>query len=338
MGLRAWGASTVGQAASGPLFCSLLLAGVVSWSQAQPKPAVTGNEPTLRASVETSAPPVPIGKTPTLHAAADLVLVPVTVTDTLNHQIMGLHKADFTIFDQDQPRDIHYFSSEDGPISVGLILDFSKSMADKIDVERAAVEAFFNDANADDDYFVITVSTKPTLVATEAQSIDSIESKIGLTEPGGATALLDAIYLGVAQMRHARYPRHALVILSDGGDNSSHYRMRQIKDTLREADVATYAIGIFDTDLFKTFEEYMGRKWLEEITDATGGRTIAVHKPDAVPDAAAKISWELRNQYVLGFKPATLNSGKWRKIRVRVSPAPPLSSVEAHYRRGYFAP
>ena len=161
--------------------------------------------------------------------------------------------------------------------------------------------------------------------------------------PDGNTALLDAIYLGMAEMQKAKYQRHALLIISDGGDNRSRYKLREIKSMVRESDVAVYAIGLFDTALFKTFEEFMGKKWLEEITDASGGRTVTVDKLFRLPETAAAISWELRNQYVLGYKPPTVAAdGEWRKIEVKVmprenTPTSGQSRLQAYYRRGYLA-
>jgi Ca-activated chloride channel family protein len=163
---------------------------------------------------------------------------------------------------------------------------------------------------------------------------------LGLAVPDGNTALLDAVYLGVAQMRTARYKRHALLMISDGGDNNSRYKLREIKSIVQESDVAVYAIGLFDTALFKTFEEYMGKKWLEEITDASGGRTVTVDHLSRLPETAAAISWELRNQYVLGYKPLDpVGDGQWRKIKVNVMPhgntSASQSRLQAYYRRGY---
>jgi Ca-activated chloride channel homolog len=271
-----------------------------------------------------------------LRVDVELVLVPVTVTDTLNHPVTGLQRQDFTIYEHDQPQEIRYFSAEDGPISVGLILDLSKSMSDKIQTERAAVTAFFQSANPDDDYFAIGVSDRPTLLADSTQSLGTLEAKVA--SPDGNTALLDAVYMGVTHMRSARYQRRALLIISDGGDNHSRYRLREIKDIIREADIQIYAIGIFDTALFKTFEEYMGKKWLGEITDTTGGRTLTVDKLDKLPEAAAAVSWELRSQYVLGYRPpSTQREGGWRKIKVRVKPGANSQSLQAYYKRGYSA-
>lgn len=312
------------------------------WSQSVDRPRTAIPNPPGQSSPRASDVRIDDTETalpiPPIRVNVDLVLVPVTVTDAMNRQITGLQKTNFALYEDNQPKEIRYFSAEDLPISVGLILDFSKSMTDKIEVERAAVSSFFNAANPQDDYFVIAFSGKPVLVADTTQSLDSIQSRIGMTVPEGSTALLDAVYLGIAQMQTAHYSRRALLIISDGGDNHSRYRLRQIKDIVREADIPIYAIGIFDSALFKPFEEYMGRKWLEEITDETGGRTIAASTLATVADAAAAISSEMRNQYILGFTPAATGGGKWRKIRVRVSATSDAPPVAAHYRRRYEAP
>ena len=274
-----------------------------------------------------------------LRAAVDLVLVPVVVTDTMNRPVMGLNKKDFTLYEGNEQQQIKFFSAEDVPISVGLILDFSKSMTNKIDTERAAVAEFFKNAHPADDYFVTTVSSRPREIATSADSIDTIESTLASTMPDGSTALLDAVYLALSSMRSAKYQRRALLIISDGADNSSRYRLKEIKSIVQEADVDIYAIGIFDTALFKTYEEYMGKKWLGEITDATAGRTITVDDLARLPEVAGAISRELRNQYVLGYQSSNgARDGKWRKIKVRVTPPASTAPVHAHYKKGYIAP
>ncbi len=291
-------------------------------------------------SIHVSSSAKDIGKN-ALRIDVNLVTVQVSVTDALSHAVTGLRKEDFALYEGGAKQQIRYFSEEDGPISVGLILDLSKSMVNKFETERAAVEQFFQNANPDDDYFVITVSSHPKLIANATRSLRAIETELGLAVPDGNTALLDAVYLGVAQMRTARYKRHALLMISDGGDNNSRYKLREIKSIVQESDVAVYAIGLFDTALFKTFEEYMGRKWLEEITDASGGRTVTVDNLSRLPEIAAAISWELRNQYVLGYQPSNpVTDTQWRKIKVNVVPqgdAPPSSRsrLQAYYRRGY---
>jgi Ca-activated chloride channel homolog len=325
-----------------PLFAWLVCASV-AWSQSDnPVHTVPRNQhqPAAEAdAIHINSEPRLEAHTKPLKVDVDLVLVPVTVTDAMSRPVTGLRKQNFSIYERGEQQAILYFSAENGPISVGLILDLSKSMSNKMETEHAAVKEFFQNANPQDDYFVITVSDRPKLIATSTQSIGTILSKLALETPDGNTALLDAIYLGVAQMRSARYQRRALLIISDGGDNSSRYKLSEIKSIVREADVEICAIGTFDTALFKTFEEYMGKKWLGEITDATGGHTVTVDNLARLPAAAAAISWELRNQYVLGYRPSNkLHDGKWRKIKVQVTPLVNGPPLQAYYRRGYSAP
>lgn len=318
----------------------LLLAASRVWPQspgateAVPRPAY--------AAQGTQSETIHIGSTPKLDAHVnplrvnvDLALISVAVTDDMNHAVTGLNKEAFTLFENGIEQEIQQFSREDGPISVGLILDFSKSMSNKMEAERAAVEAFFENANPEDDYFVVTVSSRPQMIADRTQSIHSIQSALGELTAAGSTALLDAIYLGADQMRHARYPRHALLIISDGGDNHSRYKLKDVKATIQESDIQAYAIGLFDTTLFKTYEEFMGKKWLGQITDATGGRTVTVDNLAGLPDAAASISWELRNQYVLGYRPRSPErSDEQRKIKVEVTGRASFSgALHAYYRQ-----
>jgi len=153
-------------------------------------------------------------------------------------------------------------------------------------------------------------------------------------QPGGSTALLDAVYLAISKLRSARYERKAILILSDGGDNASRYKLREIRDVAQESDVQIYAIGLFETFFFNTLEEKLGKVWLSEITDVTGGRTITVDTRGKVPKAAATISREMRNQYVLGYRPSSTAATKWRKIKVRLTSSDERS-LRAYYRQGY---
>jgi len=317
----------------------LLLATSLAWSQS-PEPGKVTSRGTVEAP-ETKSETIHVAGGPKLDAHVnpvrvnvDLVLVSVAVTDGRNHVVTGLKRDAFTLFENGIAQEIRQFSTEDGPISVGLILDFSKSMSNKMEAQRAAVNAFFQNANPDDDYFVVTVSSHPQMIADRTQSIHSIQSALGELTPAGSTALLDAIYLGADQMRHARYSRHALLIVSDGGDNHSRYKLKDVKAMIQESDVEAYAIGLFDAALFKTYEEFMGKKWLGQITDATGGRTVTVDNLAGLPDAAASISWELRNQYVLGYRPRSAQiSDEHRKIRVRVTDPVGSEALHAYYRQ-----
>ena len=277
-----------------------------------------------------------------LRAAADLVLVPVAVTDALNRPVLDLQRDNFRVYENKEQQRIQFFSKEDAPISVGLILDFSKSMRNKFDVERAAVTEFFNNANPQDDYFAIAFSDRPRLIADSTQSITELQETLAATHPSGATSLLDAIYFGVAKLRSARYRRRALLIITDGGDNHSHYSLRETKELAREADVMMYSIGIFDdmpVPVFKSIEEKLGKRVLTEITEVTGGRTIAADDRDKVPEIAATVSRELREQYVLAYHSnRAAHDGKWRKIRVQVIASLGSQPLHVHHKTGYIAP
>jgi Ca-activated chloride channel family protein len=285
---------------------------------------------------------VPVGpravRTASLRVSVDLVLVPVTVTDALNHPRTGLAREDFAVYEGEQAQQIRYFSAEDSPISVGLLLDVSQSMQNKIDMVRAAVDQFFKNANPGDDYFVITFNTQPRVLSDVTQSTNGIETELGLVQPSGSTALLDAVYLGVSKLRNAKYSRRALVIVSDGGDNSSRYKLKEIKSLVAESDVMLYAIGIFDSTPFKSLEEAMGKRWLSTMTDVTGGRTDTIKDREKLPEECALISRELRSQYVLGYQPQNrATDRKWHKIKVVVTNRSEPRELHPYYRKGYYA-
>jgi Ca-activated chloride channel family protein len=150
--------------------------------------------------------------------------------------------------------------------------------------------------------------------------------------------LLDAVYLGVAKLRNAQYQRHALIIISDGGDNSSRYSLKEIKNLVAESDVMVYAIGLFDSGPFKSFEEVMGKQWLSTMTDITGGRTVTVDSLEKLPEASARLSRELRSQYVLGYQSSDkAEDGKWRKIKVVVAQSADGDRLRSYHKKGYYA-
>jgi Ca-activated chloride channel family protein len=268
----------------------------------------------------------------------DIVLVPVNVVDIANRPVMTLEKQNFELYEAGQQQTLRYFSTEDSPISVGVLLDLSSSMKDKIDTARQALREFFENSNPEDDYFVIGFSDRPALLADATHSTASIENKLALTLPYGNTALLDSIYMGLNKLRTARYKRRALVIISDGGDNHSRYTAREIRNLVQEEDVEIYALGIF-SKVFKTYEEWSGEHLLTTITEATGGHTVKVNDIQDLPQAAASISRQLRNQYILGYSPTNREyDDKWHKIKVRVVPSGDGTALHVYSKQGYFAP
>ena len=268
----------------------------------------------------------------------DLVLVPVTITDQMDRLVTGLDKDNFQVFEGKEKQDIQHFSNEDAPVSVGIIFDMSGSMTDKIDRAREAVVQFCKTANPQDEFFMITFSDQPHLATGFTSNPDEIQNKLIYTLPKGRTALLDALYLGMHKMREAKNQRKALLIISDGGDNHSRYTEEEIKSQIKEADVIMYGIGVYDT-YFPTVEERLGPQLLSDISQVTGGRTFTIDNPNDLPDVAGKIGMELRNQYVLGYKPSKTNhDGKWHKIKVKLRIPRGLPPLQVYARTGYYAP
>ena len=276
-------------------------------------------------------------RVPLVKSKVDLVLVPVTVTDPMNRLVTGLDKENFQVYEGKEQQEVRHFSAEDAPISLGVIFDMSGSMSSKIERAREAVGEFFKTANPQDEFFLITFSDKPEEISDFTQSVDDLQGKLVFTVPKGRTALLDAIYLGVSKMRQAKYPKKALLIISDGGDNHSRYTEGEIKSLVKEADVMIYSIGIYD-HYFQTEEERLGPALLSDVSDLSGGRSFTIDNPNDLADVATKIGIELRNQYVLGYRPKNPgHDGKWHKIKVKLQPPKGLPPLHVYARTGYYA-
>ena len=266
-----------------------------------------------------------------------LVLVPVSVTDPAQRLVTGLRAENFELFEGKKPQEIRHFSSEDLPVSIGIILDASGSMANKMGRVRDAVTQFCEAANPQDEFFMIVFSNQPRLLTDFTSVAEDLEKDLLFTQPKGRTALLDAIYMGLHKMKSAKYGRKALLIISDGGDNHSLYGEREVKAAAKEADVMIYSIGIFDRYV-PTLEESRGPELLAEIAEPTGGRAFTLANEIELPAVASHIGKELRTQYVLGYRPEQMpRDGKWHKIQVKLRLPKKLSFLKARARTGYYA-
>lgn len=270
----------------------------------------------------------------------NLVLVNVTVTDPLNRLVTGLEKENFQVFEDKEQQKILHFSSEDVPVSLGMVFDASGSMANKIDKSRMAALQFFKTANPEDEFFLVDFNDQPRLVCDFTTSIEEIQNKLVFTQAKGRTALLDALYLAINQMHHARHQKKAILIISDGGDNHSRYTEAEIRRAVKEADVQIYAIGIYNAYGSRpTPEEVAGPGLLTELAETTGGRQFPVDNLNDLPDIAGKIGVELRNQYILGYAPGNAHKdGLWRKIKVKLNPPRGLPPLHVYAKTGYYAP
>ena len=301
----------------------------------------TTKPPATPPSTDINGVTVPVTPERPIRVDVQLVEVAVSVIDPYNRFVTGLDKEHFQVYEDDQQQTISHFSSEDVPISVGLIFDTSGSMSDKIDKSRMAVNQFFRSSNPADEFFVISFNDRPNQVAGFTHDLDTLQGKLNFTEAKGRTALLDAIYLGMNEMRKAKYSRKVLLIISDGGDNHSRYTEQDIKKIVKEADVQIYAVGIYEpySSRGRTPEELSGPTLLTEIAEMTGGRQFPVENLNDLPDITRKISRELRNLYVIGYAPNNAKrDGKWRKVRVKLLPPKGLPPLHLFSKSGYYAP
>jgi Ca-activated chloride channel family protein len=277
-------------------------------------------------------------KLPTLRAEANLVLVPMTVTDPMNRLVTGLEAQNFEVFDNNTGQVIKTFSMEDAPVSIGVVFDLSGSMQSKFVRARQALSEFLRTSNPKDEFFVVGFNDRPAVIVDYTSEVDDVEARMVMLRPENRTALIDAVYLGVNKLKDAKYDRKALLIVSDGGDNRSRYTEGELRRVVRESDVQIYAIGIFDT-YAPTTEEELGPVLLTDICELTGGRMFKVSDMGDMGDIATRISQELRNQYVIGYRPSDMKKdGNWRKLKVRLVPPPGLPALTVHFRQGYYAP
>lgn len=277
----------------------------------------------------------------TIRVDTTLVLIPVTVTDPSNRIVTGLDKDYFQLQEDNLDQNITHFASEDTPISVGIVFDTSGSMGDKLQKSRQAVAQFSRTANPEDEFFLVQFNTQPELTVGWVNNTDELQNHILFSQSRGTTALLDAVYLALNQMKKAHNPRKAILIISDGGDNNSRYTESELKNVVREADVQIYGIGIYEAvgSRSRTPEELSGPSMLSEIANQTGGRVYQVGNLGDLPDIAAKIGIELRNQYVLGYSPTNRErDGKYRRVKVKLIQPRGLPPLRAYWRLGYYAP
>ena len=276
-----------------------------------------------------------------LRVDTTLVQINVTVTDPLNRFVTGLEKEHFRLFEDKLEQKILQFSSEDAPLSIGLVFDTSGSMGPKLQKSRQAAVQFFKTANPEDEFFLIEFNDRPELVVPFTTDTEDIQNRLEFAQSKGKTALLDGVYMAMNQMKKARNPRKAILIISDGGDNNSRYTESEIKNAVREADVQIYGIGIFEAigARGRTPEEQMGPGLLSEVAELTGGRSYNVENLNELADIAAKIGIELRNQYVLYYSSTNpVRDGKYRHVTVKLVQPRGLPPLKAFFRLGYYAP
>lgn len=303
--------------------------------------AAADAEPALQTNPARTASDLEFSRRDLIKVDVELALINVTVTDPTGRMVTGLDKEHFLLKEDNKAQVIEQFGAEEAPLSLAVVFDASGSMGYKMTKAREAVAQFFKTINPEDEFFLVQFNNRPEMVTGFTRSLEEVQSRLTFVRSKGRTALLDAIYLALNQMKQAKNSQKALLVISDGGDNSSRYTPREIKRMVRESDVQIYAIGIYEpySTRGRTPEEAAGPGLLTEIAEATGGRQFAVQNVNELPDIAEKIGIELRNQYVLGYVPLnTQKDGKWRRVKVEIKRIRGMPELRAYYRNGYYAP
>jgi len=273
-----------------------------------------------------------------LKEQTEVVSVTVTVTDPYNRLVTGLDKQHFEVYEDKVKQSIEYFKDEDAPASIGIIFDVSGSMKSKLPRSRDALKAFIQTCHDDDDFFLVTFNQQASLVA-EFTDGNTLLGKLSLIEGHGQTAVYDAAYLGVEKVQQGRHPKRALLLISDGQDNSSRYTFNELRKILKEANVQIYCIGIVEEGgAAGGTLDLQGQSILEEIAQVTGGKAFFPRSAAELEDATTRIALELRHQYSLGYIPTNVKrDGLWHKIKVHLNPPRGLPHLTVRAKEGYYA-
>ena len=266
-------------------------------------------------------------RAPNIRSDVNMVLIPVTVTDSRDRPVNDLPSDAFRLLEDDVEQKIVSFWREESPVSVGFIFDASSSMKNRIDKSVAAIRQFLETKIPGDEFFLVRFSDRPSMETSFTPDSEEILRSLSFVQPEGWTSLFDAIYLGAQKMKSAKNPRRALFILSDGSDNNSRYSESEVRRLVVESDVRIFAIGLFQRPRF-----------LETIAAATGGRAYWVHKLRDLPATIEKLSAEIRTNYMIGYSSNRLErDGKFRKVRVELLRSI-LGPFRISWRHGYYSP
>jgi Ca-activated chloride channel homolog len=270
----------------------------------------------------------------TFEVSTELVVVPVNVTDVSGDFVPGLTSQNFRVYEDGRLQRITLFEREDLPVTVGLIVDHSRSMASKLPAVTAAVSSFARSSNPEDEMFVVDFGDRvwPEFFGglPFTSDVKALESAVTSVAAQGQTALYDAVFEGLERLRSGHREKKALIIVSDGGDNVSRRRYREVLTLARQSQAVIYAIG-----LVGHFGEEENPRVLERLCKDTGGLAFFPRNVDAVGEISVQIAQDLRQQYTLGYAPEKkINVTIFRKIQVKVA-APGRGKIHVRTRLGY---
>lgn len=331
-------------------FLSLILVIAYLLSTASLMASQEKTRPAAPAAATQQQQPKPAGQEGPVELSSELVVLDVTVIDRTNHPVGNLEKEDFVIFEDGAQQQVSFFSREETPVSLGLVLDTSGTMRKKLTKATTAAMRLVRQSHPQDEMFVVRFTAEAELIQDFTKDIREIEYALEDLVAHGQTALLDAVYLSVEQaQKYGKHRRKAIVILTDGEDRDSYYTRDQALQALRGSDVQVYVIGFPEglDEQFNVFRETgrrkMGRrekrarKLLDELSSMSGGRAFYPQALEELDSIAETIATDLRTQYTLGYYPTRQRDGTWRQVKVDVKSDNKRSELVARTRSGYYA-
>jgi Ca-activated chloride channel family protein len=270
-----------------------------------------------------------------ISVTSELVIVPVNVTDISGNFVSGLTGNSFHVYDERQLQRLALFQQENIPVCVGLIVDHSSSMETKLPSVITAITAFAHSGNSKDEMFVVDFNDRVVVEPLDRKAFTNnsveLEKALEAMPAHGRTALYDAVAEGLTHLQLSDLQRKALIIISDGGDNASHFKRSEILALARKSQVMIYSI-VLEGD----FAKEQNPKALRQLSGDTGGVAFSPQSVQSVVDSSAQIARDLREQYVLGFVPEKHSSGNlFHKLRVEVT-TPEKRKLYVRTRIGYF--
>jgi Ca-activated chloride channel homolog len=283
-----------------------------------------------------SPPPSPGAARPAIISVnAELVALPVRVTDSKGSFVSGLGQQDFRVYEDKRLQRVTVFHQGDSPVTVGLVVDHSRSMGSKLRDVATAVSAFAHSSNPQDEMFVVDFNNLVSLELPGGKPFTNdakeLEKAVAAVSANGQTALYDAVAEGLRHLQLARWDKKALIIVSDGGDNASHLKYSQVLALARRSQVLIYSIGLFGSN------QDEDPNVLLRLSNDTGGVAYFPLPGASISDISSQIARDLREQYTLGFAPDNPSSvDSFRKIQVKAS-SPGRGMLHVRTRPGYFA-
>lgn len=323
-----------------PLLCLFTISFYANQDPAKPEAAPPQNPPVTQQPepAKQEQRPSSQDQVPVVKERTEVVTLTVTVTDPYNRLVTGLDKQNFVVYEDKIKQPIEFFADEDVPVSLGIIFDVSGSMKGKIDRAREALKAFVQASHDNDDFFLVGFNQRANLLA-EFTDGEALLNKLTFVDTRGQTALYDAAYLGIEKVRQGRHNKRALLLISDGQDNSSRYSYGELRKLLKEADVQIYCIGIVELGGGSGGSlDLQGQSILEEMSQVTGGKAFFPRSAAELEDATTRIALELRRQYSIGYIPTNVKrDNRWHKIKVEVKPPRGLPKLTVRTKDGYYA-